>query len=63
MGYVRGARLMRVQIKGTTIFGYVRGDIKDLKRTRVDFLDEETNEIIKVKVTQLRETYQKERLT
>jgi len=52
---------MRVQIKGTTIFGYVRVDIKDSKKTKVDFLDEETNEIIKVKVTQLKETYQKER--
>ena len=51
----------RVQIQGTTIFGYVREDYKDSDKNKVDFLDEETNEVIKVTKNQIKETYQKDR--
>jgi hypothetical protein len=52
---------MRVQIKGTTIFGYVREDLQESRSSeKISFLDEETNEIIKVKTSQLKEAYLKE---
>lgn len=52
---------MRVQIKGTTIFGYIRADLeKSRSSEKISFLDEETNQVIKVKASQLKETYQKE---
>jgi hypothetical protein len=52
---------MRVQIKGTTIFGYIRADLKKSRSSeKISFLDEETNQVIKVKASQLKETYQKE---
>jgi hypothetical protein len=51
----------RVQIQGTTIFGYVREDYKDSDTVKVDFLDEETNQVIKVTKNQIKETYQKDR--
>lgn len=52
---------MRVQIKGTTIFGYIRVDLeKSRSSEKINFLDEETNQIIKVKASQLKEAYQKE---
>jgi len=52
---------MRVQIKGTTIFGYVREDLQEPRSSeKISFLDEETNEIIKVKTSQLKEAYLKE---
>jgi hypothetical protein len=52
---------MRVQIKGTTIFGYIRVDLeKSRSSKKIDFLDEETNQIIKVNSNQLKEAYLKE---
>lgn len=52
---------MRVQIKGTTIFGYIRDDLQESRSSKkISFLDEETNEIIKVNSNQLKETYERE---
>ncbi len=52
---------MRVQIKGTTIFGYIRVDLKKFGSSeKINFLDEETNQVIKVKASQLKESYEKE---
>jgi hypothetical protein len=53
--------MIRVQIHGTTIFGYVLGDYKDNKLKRVAFLDEETKQVRRVTKNQIKETYQKDR--
>lgn len=52
---------MRVQIKGTTIFGYIRKDLEESRRSeKINFFDEETKQVIKIKASQLKEAYQKE---
>jgi hypothetical protein len=52
---------MRVQIKGTTIFGYIRKDLEESRSSeKINFLDEETKKVIKIKASQLKEAYQKE---
>tara|TARA_R100000654_G_scaffold30731_1_gene55597 strand:+ start:576 stop:743 length:168 start_codon:yes stop_codon:yes gene_type:complete len=53
--------MIRVQIQGTTIFGYVQENYKELKLLKVAFLDEETKDIRRVDKRYIRVANQKER--
>ena len=55
--------MIRVQIQGTTIFGYVQKNYKDVKLHKIAFLDEETNKVKRVAKKLIRPTYPKDRLT
>tara|TARA_R100001510_G_C7531834_1_gene122951 strand:+ start:27 stop:194 length:168 start_codon:yes stop_codon:yes gene_type:complete len=53
--------MIRVQIQGTTIFGYVQENYKEVKLPKVAFLDEETKNIRRVNKKLIKNTEQKER--
>jgi len=53
--------MIRVQIQGTTIFGYVQKNYKDVKLPKIAFLDEETNKVKRVAKKLIRPTYPKDR--
>ena len=53
--------MVRVKIQGTTIFGYVQENYKDIKLTKVAFLDEETNEVKRINKKLIKPAYEKER--
>lgn len=53
--------MIRVQIQGTTIFGYVQENYKDIKLPKIAFLDEETNEVKRITKKLIKPAYQKER--
>ena len=51
--------MTRVQIRGTTIFGYVQDNYLDIKLPKIAFLDEETNEVKRVAKKLIRPAYEK----
>jgi len=53
--------MTRVQIRGTTIFGYVQDNYLDIKLKKIGFLDEETKQTRKVSKNQIRPAYEKDR--
>jgi hypothetical protein len=53
--------MIRVQIQGTTIFGYVQKNYKDVKLPKIAFLDEETNEVKRINKKLIKSAYPKER--
>ena len=53
--------MIRVQIKGTTIVGYVQEDYQEVKLPKIAFFDEEIQEWKRVNKKLIKPTYQKER--
>jgi len=53
--------MIRVQIQGTTIFGYVQENYKESKLPKIAFLDEETNMIKRVNKRLIKTAYPRER--
>jgi len=51
--------MTRVQIRGTTIFGYVQDNYQDIKLNKVVFIDEETNQVKRITKKQIRLAYEK----
>jgi len=51
--------MTRVQIRGTTIFGYVQENYQDIKLNKVIFIDEETNQVKRITKKQIRPAYEK----
>ena len=51
--------MTRVQIRGTTIFGYVQDNYQDIKLNKVIFIDEETNQVKRITKKQIRPAYEK----
>jgi len=49
--------MIKVQLHGTTIFGYVPKNYKEFKIDRVPFLDQETGKNRTVKKKHIREIY------
>ena len=51
--------MIRVQIRGTTIFGYVQDNYLDIKLNKVVFIDEETNQVKRITKKLIRLAYEK----